>query len=219
MKSVGNERRRGRPSKFGRPSQLVALTLPVDVVRGLRRIDGDIARAIVRLFEGAAASSDAELSEDQQQYAELLKIADRRALIVVNPAVISSLPGISMIPLDGRRAFLALEPGHGVSDLELAVIDCLDESEPGRERQALQSLRGQLRTWRRDPALRFHGRSIIVVETVTRSRMRHASKPAGTNTRSRDHRAHAAMAHPDSVPVGRVRNGRGDRGRPETRRL
>ena len=218
MKSVGNDRRRGRPSKFGRPSQLVALTLPVAVVRGLRGIDGDIARAIVRLFEGAAASSDAELTEDQQQYAELLKIADRRALIVVNPAVIRSLPGISMIPLDGRRAFLALEPGHGVSDLELAVIDRLDESESGRERQALQSLRGQLRTWRRDPALRFHGRSIIVVETVTPSRRKRASTPMSATARSRDNRAHAATFQSRLSSGSAARNGRADQDRPESPR-
>jgi hypothetical protein len=31
--------KRGRPSKFGRPSQVVALTLPDEVVRGLRKLD------------------------------------------------------------------------------------------------------------------------------------------------------------------------------------
>ena len=45
MKSL--RRTRGRPPKFGRPSQFVALTLPEEVVAGLRRIDADVAWAVV----------------------------------------------------------------------------------------------------------------------------------------------------------------------------
>src|SRR5207244_1618912 len=37
-------RRPGRPPKFGRPGELVAVTLPSDVIRGLRQIDDDLAR-------------------------------------------------------------------------------------------------------------------------------------------------------------------------------
>jgi hypothetical protein len=43
--------KRGRPQKFGRPSQVVALTLPEDVLRGLRKIHHDLGWAIVALFE------------------------------------------------------------------------------------------------------------------------------------------------------------------------
>ena len=194
MKShVAQQRRRGRPSKFGRPSQLVALTLPVDVVRGLRGIDRDLAHAIVRVFEGTANSAD-ETSEYQQPAAELLKIADRRSLIVVNSVLIRRLPGVAIVPLDGTRAFLALEPGHGVSDLELAVIDRLDEADEARERQALEELRRQLKTWRRDPALRFHGRAIIVVETLAARRDRGHSTPTRGAARKRDRRRHSGAS-------------------------
>src|ERR1700730_11680636 len=34
-------RGRGRPQKFGRPGELVQLTLPTDVIRGLRQMDDD----------------------------------------------------------------------------------------------------------------------------------------------------------------------------------
>jgi len=48
--------RQARPSaEVRRPSQMVALTLPEEVVRGLRRIDDDIAWAIVHVFEREAA--------------------------------------------------------------------------------------------------------------------------------------------------------------------
>ena len=164
-------RKRGRPPKFGRPSQVVALTLPEEVVRGLRRIHPDLAWAIVTLFDKDPPRAPA--AGEPQPDAELVTIAERRSLIVVNRAVFKSLPGIHIIPLNGNRAFLALEPGRGMTDLELAVIDRLDDGtvEP-RERKALRRLRAQLRTWRHDRALRFHARAIIVVERVAGRRTR-----------------------------------------------
>ena len=158
--------RRGRPSKFGRPSQVVALTLPDEVVRGLRKVDPDLGWAIVTLLEKSPSRSSAE--SGAQPDVELVTIADRRSLIVVNRAVITHLRGVSIVPLHGDRAFLALEAGRGMTDLELAVIDSEDDPavEP-RERKALRQLRAQLRAWRHDRALRFHTRSIIVVEQLS----------------------------------------------------
>jgi hypothetical protein len=162
--------RRGRPSKFGRPSQVLALTLPDEVIRGLRKIDPDVGWAIVTLFEKSPVGSSSP--PDAQPDAELVTIADRRSLIVVNRDTFKSLPGVSVVPLHGNRAFLALEAGSGMTGLELAVIDRLDDaSVDSHERKALQKLRSQLRAWRHDRALRFHTRSIIVVERLpTRAR-------------------------------------------------
>jgi hypothetical protein len=164
--------RRGRPSKFGRPGQIVALTLPDDVVRGLRKIDPDLGWAIVTVFEKSPARSSGEPTG--QPDVELVTIAERRSLIVVNRAVFMHLRGVNIVPLHGDRAFLALEPGQGMADLELAVVDSLDDEavEP-RERKALQRLCAQLRAWRHDKTLRFHMRSIIVVERLS-SRARRA---------------------------------------------
>jgi hypothetical protein len=158
--------KRGRPSKFGRPSQVVALTLPDDVVRGLRKIDPDVGWAIVTLFEKSPARASVE--PDVQPDVELVTIADRQSLIVVNRAVFKDLRGVNIVPLHGDRAFLALDAGRGMTDLELAVIDALDDPLVElRERTALLQLRGQLRTWRHDRTLRFHTRSIIVVERLS----------------------------------------------------
>jgi hypothetical protein len=163
--------KRGRPPKFGRPSQVVALTLPDEVVRGLRKVHADLGWAIVTLFEKTPLRPPP--ATDHQPDAELVTIAERRSLIVVNRAVFKSLPGINIIPLDGNRAFLALEVGRGMTDLELAVIDRLDnQSIDGRERKALSKLRSQLRLWRHDRSLRFHSRAIIVVEQRRASRVR-----------------------------------------------
>ena len=163
--------RRGRPSKFGRPSQVVALTLPDDVVRGLRKIDPDVGWAIVTLFEKSPARGAP--AAGAQPDVELVTIADRRSLIVVNRAVINHLRGVNIVPLHGDRAFLALDAGRGMTDLELAVIDSLDDPAiESRERKALRTLRSQLRAWRHDRTLRFHSRAIIVVEQTSPSSRR-----------------------------------------------
>ena len=158
----------------------MALTLPDEVVRGLRKIHPDLAWAIVRMFE---KRRPAAALEAPQPDAELVAIADRRSLIVVNRALFKSLPGINIIPLTGDRAVLALEPGGGMTDLELAVIDRLDDPSVDRvERQALGRLRTQLRAWRHDRVLRFHARAIIVVERVAGQRQRRGA--TGRKTRS-----------------------------------
>ncbi len=141
----------------------MALTLPAEVVRGLRRVHPDLAWAIVTLFEKRPPT----FAIEEQAAAELVTVADRRSLIVVNRAVFKRLPGVNIVPLAGNRAFLALEPGRGMADLELAVIDRLeDPSLAPRERKAVKALRSQLARWRHDRALRFHTRAIIVVERV-----------------------------------------------------
>ena len=159
--------KRGRPPKFGRPGQFVALTLPEEVVAGLRRIDADLAWAVVRLFEKEARRAPAARTE--RAIAELVTIADRRSLIVVSRSAFTRLPGVEIVPVSSTRAFLALEPGLGMSDLELAVGDRLGDARvDARERKALTRLRAQLRRWRRDRGLRFRTRAIIEVEQVGR---------------------------------------------------
>jgi hypothetical protein len=154
--------RRGRPPKFGRRGQVVATTLPEEVVRGLRNEHPDLGWAIVALFERAAKlrSTNGHRTED----AALVGVGGRRSLIVVNREFVADLPGVNIIPLDGNRAFLALEAGRGMPDLELAVIDRLASSTDARERKALLKLRSLLRKWRTDQTLRCETRAIIVVE-------------------------------------------------------
>ena len=156
--------RRGRPPKFGRPGHVVSLTLPDDALQALNRLDPDPGWAIVKLLEHEPRGDAKEVG---QRDVELAQIATRRSLIVVSRSVFKTLPGVNVIPLSETRAFLALDPGRGMSDLELAVIDRLSDTgiaEP--ERKGLKSLRTQLAAWRRDRELRFHTRSIIVVERV-----------------------------------------------------
>jgi hypothetical protein len=147
---------------------MVALTLPKETVRGLRRIHPDLAWAIVTLFEKRSPTVATKEAAD----VDLVTIGGSRSLIVVNPAVFKRLPGVNIIPLSAGRAFLALEPGRGMADLELAVIDRLEaQSLPAAERAALGALRAQVARWRHARTLRFHTRAIIVVERVSGARL------------------------------------------------
>jgi hypothetical protein len=152
--------RRGRPPKFGRPAQLVTLTLPEDVVSWLSTIDTDLGWAIVKLHERTMKVRRGRPA----LVADLVQLPGQRALILVDPESFKNLAGVSIIPLADGRGFLALEAGRGVSDLELAVIDRLEAPTLAvAEREALTHLRALLRQWRQD-GVRFESRSIIVAQ-------------------------------------------------------
>jgi hypothetical protein len=169
--------RRGRPPKYGSPSKIVAVTLPEDVVEQLKGIHDDLGWAIVRVVEqwqskrasaqaaarkGRPAAEPGEVVE-----AELASVAPGQALIVVNSAAVRSLPGVQLIPISDGQAFLALEPGKAMADLELAVLDRLESLPPGsRDRAAVDGLLRKLQRWRRDERLAFHSRAIILVSGV-----------------------------------------------------
>jgi hypothetical protein len=171
--------RRGRPPKFGRPSRLVALTLPDDVLQWLRSIHPDAGWAIVSLFQAARRRTrPAEPPAIQRPpAAELVRLAGQRALIVVDPAAFAGVPGIIVLPLEMGRGFLALEEGRGLADLELAVADSLEDGSPDEDRQReLAVIRRQLREWRKARDLRFTTRSIIVAEPAGPARPRSARR-------------------------------------------
>jgi hypothetical protein len=154
--------RRGRPPKFGRPAQLVTMTLPDDVVAKLKQMGPDLAWAVVKLCERAARQDRRDSAP--RPVADLVQLPSKRALILVQPEIFKNIPGVAVIPLADGRGFLALEPGRGVAELEIAVLDRLESHGlPDREREALTTIRGLLRKWRQD-GIRFQARSIIVAE-------------------------------------------------------
>lgn len=156
--------KRGRPSKFGRPSRVVAITLPEEVVRGLKRIHPDLAWAIVQLFERGTRRAPRRPARAD---AELVGVTTKGSLIVVNRDVFKELPGVNVIPLHDDRAFLAFDRNASIADLELAIIERMGNRSVGaRERKALCELRAHVRRWRRDRKLRCDMRAIIVLERV-----------------------------------------------------
>jgi hypothetical protein len=152
-------RQRGRPQKYGRAADLISLTLPRDVIDWLETLDADIAWAIVKLHERATKPRKHDAG-----VASLVRFPGDRALIQVDAALFSEIPGVALIPVSDERAFLALEAGKGAADLELLVLDRLDHKRiDADERAALVELRQMLKQWRQD-GIRFESRSIIIAQ-------------------------------------------------------
>ena len=174
-------RPRGRPPKFGRPSQLVTLTLPDDVLAWLKTLHADPAWAIVKLHEKADRRARKPI-----ELAELVQLPQGRALILVNTETLKQLPGVAIIPMSDGRGILALEVGKGVADLELAVIDSLEaKGAAGAEREALQALRDRLREWRQQ-GLRFETRTIVVANRPSGGAASHLAPAQTVQGRPRD---------------------------------
>src|SRR3981189_1043971 len=125
MRAHAGQGKRGRPPKFGRRGQVVAITLPDEVVVGLRKLHPDLAWAIVTLFKKTVKMRT--VSQQAGDEAELVAVGGKRSLIVVPRQLFLDLelPGVNILPLHDDRALLALQPGRSMSDLELAVHDRL----------------------------------------------------------------------------------------------
>ena len=152
-------RKRGRPQKFGRAAQLISLTLPRDVIDWLEAIDEDMGWALVKMHDRATRARKPDFD-----VAQLVRFPGDRALIQVRAELFSDMPGVSLIPVSDGRAFLALESGKGVADLELVVLDRLESKRvPAAERVALMRLRQLLKQWRQE-GIHFESRTIIVAQ-------------------------------------------------------
>lgn len=154
--------RRGRPSKFGRPSHPVTVTLPDDVVSAFRAVDPDLSRAIVHICETAGARANGP--------AVALSRYGQSAVIVLTPnRAIERLPGVALVPLPDGRALISLDQGTSVAEFEVLVRDALDsDGHSSEERVSLQLLGDLLRSARRSRDVQLSQRSIIVFETTAR---------------------------------------------------
>jgi hypothetical protein len=134
--------------------------LPDEVIETLQESHSDLGWAIVKMVEQTRGRAAREPAPD----AQLLEVGAGASLIVVNPSLLQDVPAVKMVPLSDHEAFLALAPGRGMADLEIAVIDQLERLEPDTpQRLAAERLRNKLRAWRRDRRLRFESRSILLV--------------------------------------------------------
>src|SRR5262245_28051322 len=114
--------RRGRPSKFGRPSHPVTVTLPDDVVSKFRTLDPDLSRAIVHASEIAARRVPGP--------SVALAHYGKNAVIVVTPnRVVEQLPGVALVPLPDGRALISLDKDTSVAEFEVRLRDALVDAD------------------------------------------------------------------------------------------
>jgi hypothetical protein len=152
--------RRGRPSKFGRPSHPVTVTLPDDVVTAFRAVDPDLSRAIVHVSETVGVRPGGP--------SVALSRYGHSAIIVLRPnRAIEQIDGVALVPLPDGRALVSLDQGTGIAEFEVLVRDALDsDTNNAEERASLQLLGDLLRSARRSRNVRLSERSIIVFETT-----------------------------------------------------
>ena len=155
-----DRRRRGRPSKFGRPSRSVTITLPDDVVEALRAVDSDLSRAIVRVAEAGGTAMAPRPDVELTHYG-------RSAVIVLKPnRAVERLPGVALVPLPDGRALISLDKDKGIAEFEVLVRDALDGDRTSpADRATLQQLGDILRSARRSRRVALRQRSIIVLES------------------------------------------------------
>lgn len=152
--------RPGRPTKYGRPSRAVTVTLPEDVIARLQSVDGDLGHGIVTLAERRRGSAPAPAPVAQ------ISRYGSHAMIIVTPLnALKRLPGVQLVPIGGGRALISLRSPHSIPQLELAVRDAAEHTKAGSaERQALEAVADILRKARQSPGVSLEERTIIVLE-------------------------------------------------------
>lgn len=99
------------------------MTLPRTTLRQLEQIDTDRGRAIVKLAREASRGAD-----NEHPLVELVDIGGGMGLVVVGIApILKRIAFLRLVELGPGRHLIALLPGHGVHELEVAITDLLDD--------------------------------------------------------------------------------------------
>lgn len=156
--------RRGRPTKFGRPSRAVTLTLPTDVIAALTSVDADLSRAIVRVAETLPL-------KPSHGPAELAAYGNRAVITVPNVRSLRHRIGIELVPLSNGRALISYDERLTVPQLELRLLDALaDPALDTAERELFQALAHILRDARQAPDVQLRERQIVVLHRTASTR-------------------------------------------------
>ena len=158
--------RRGRPSKYGRPSRAVTVTLPEDALTRLGAVDTDLGRAIVKVVEYRTPARVPAIKP-----AEIASYGNHAVIIVTPAKALKRLPSVQLVPIGNGRCLIALEPPHSIPQLELDIRDVLArDSITGAERGTLEAVVEILRGARASRDLKPEERTIIVLESKRKRR-------------------------------------------------
>ena len=128
----------GRPPKFASPSRPITVTLPESTLQGLKCIHPDCGQAIVKLTEAAVRRSRVG-----HPAVEIVEMAANIGIILVGPSkALRRIPFLHLVEVADSRFLLALDPGHDLSGLEIAIRDMIDDisGEENGERELLRDL-------------------------------------------------------------------------------
>jgi hypothetical protein len=137
----------GRPRKYAEPSQPVTVTLPQTTLRQLEQVDADRGRAIVKLAKNASLELD-----DGRAFVDVVDIGSGTALVVVGGAsILRQIPFVRLVEVALGRYLIALLPGRGIHELEIALTDLLEDSQHliESDRELVSQLATRLRKFRK----------------------------------------------------------------------
>jgi hypothetical protein len=137
----------GRPRKYAEPSQPVTVTLPQTTLRQLEQIDSDRGRAIVKLAKNASFEMD-----EGRPVVDVVEIGGGTALVVVGGAsILQQISFIRLVEVALGRYLIALLPGHGIHELEVALSDIVEDRQNITEadRDLISQLLIRLRNFRK----------------------------------------------------------------------
>ena len=144
------ETRGGRPPKFDEDSSPITVTLPHRILRNLRDIDRDRAKAIVKCVDYLIQANPEEKKVD------VVKVTKDTALLIVPPSRnLQSISWLQLIQISPFRFLLVIPSGTAIEALEIALVDLIERlpEEEAAERSLLTDLRQKLCLNRRRDAL------------------------------------------------------------------
>ena len=139
----------GRPRKYAEPSQPVTITLPHTTLRQLEQVDPDRGRAIVKLAREASRGG-----ANGQPSVELVDIGGGSGLVVIGTAgILNTISFVRLVEVGPGRHLIALLPGHGIHELEVALGDLLDEQNNAGDAAFITRVLELLRNFRKSESL------------------------------------------------------------------
>ncbi len=142
--------RGGRPPKFTEESSPITVTLPHRIVRNLKSIDSDRAKAIVKCVDYMIQTKPEERKVD------VVKVTKDTALLIVPPSRnLQSIPWLQLIEIAPARFLLVVPSGTAIEALEIALVDLIERlpEEEFAEKDLLIDLRRKISQNRRKDGL------------------------------------------------------------------
>ena len=141
----------GRPPKFDEESNPITVTLPHRILKNLRDIDEDRAKAIVKCVDNMICLLHAEVKK-----VDVVKVSKEAALLIVPLSrTLQSIPWLQLIEIAPSRFMLVIPSGTAIEALELALVDLIEQlpEDDHAERNLLTDLRQKLSQNRRKTGL------------------------------------------------------------------
>ena len=120
--------RKGRPPKFQEPRRPVTVTLPESTLAKLAAINPDRAQAIVKATHAAMPRK-----ANGHKRVELVEVMPGLGVLIVGPSrYLQKIKWLRLVELAPMRYLLVVPSGTAIDSLEVAIIDLLENLEPGR---------------------------------------------------------------------------------------